>query len=102
MTIPRWSTIGVFVALALQFILSWLQARKTGKGFREAVLLNALLAGAIAIIVVREFFGDLPKLIDALIAILLSLIILFVVGLAAVRLNRYLKESWRLEDKRDK
>jgi uncharacterized membrane protein YoaK (UPF0700 family) len=102
MTIPRWSTIGLFVGLVMQFILSWLQAKKTGKSFREAVLPSALMAGAFSIIFAREFFGDLPIWIDAPIAILFSLIILFVVGLAAVRLKRYLKEAWRLEDKKDK
>ncbi len=99
---PRWSTIGVFVMVVIQFILSWLQAKKTGKSFREAVLPAALIAGAVSIIFVREFFGDLPVWVDAPITILCSLIILFVVGLAVVRLKRYLKEAWRLEDKRDK
>jgi protein-S-isoprenylcysteine O-methyltransferase Ste14 len=102
MTIPRWTTIGLFVGLVMQFVLSWLQAKKTGKSFREAVLPNALLAVAFSIIFAREFFPDVPMWIEVPILILLSLIILFIVGLAAVRLTRYLKDSWRLEDKNDK
>jgi hypothetical protein len=102
MTIPRWSTIGLFVWFVMQFILSWLQAKKADKSFREAVLPNALLAAAFSIIFAREFFSDLPIWIDAPFALALSLIILFGIGLAAVRLKRYLKEAWRLEDGRDK
>lgn len=102
MIIPRWSTIGLFVLVVVQFILSWLQAKKTGRNFREAVLPSALIAGAVLIIFVREFFGDLPVWIDTPIAILCSLIILFLVGLAVVRVKRYAKEAWRLEDKRNK
>lgn len=90
---PRWSTIGVFVMVVIQFILSWLQAKKTGKSVREAVLPAALIAVAVSIILVREFFGDLPVWVDAPITILCSLIILFVVGLAVVRLKRYVKRS---------
>ncbi len=102
MTIPRWSTIAFFVLVQMQFILSWLQATKTNKSFREAVLPNALLAAAFSIIFIREFFGDFPIWIDAPFALALSLIILFGIGLAAVRLKRYLKEAWRLEDGKDK
>jgi uncharacterized membrane protein YoaK (UPF0700 family) len=102
MIIPRWSTIGLFLMLVIQPLLFWLQAKKTGKHLREAVLPNALMAGAVSIIFVREFFGDLPVWIEAPLVILCSLMILFVVGLAAVRLKRYLKEAWRLEDKNDK
>jgi hypothetical protein len=102
MNIPRWSTIALFVMVFVQVILSWLQAKKTGRSFREAVLPGALMAGAVSIIFVREFFGDLPVSIDATITILCSLTILFVVGLAVVRLKRYLKEAWRMEDRREK
>jgi len=102
MTIPRWSTIGLFAALVLQFILSWVQAKKTGISFRDAVLPSALIAGGVSIILAREFFGDLPVWIEAPLAILCSLLILFALGLLLVRLKRYLKGAWRLEDKTDK
>lgn len=102
MRIPDWSTIGVFVMVVIQFILSWLLAKKTGKNRRGAVLPAALIAGAVSIIFVREFFGDLPVWIDAPIAIVCSLIILFLAGLAAVRLKRFVKDAWRLEGERDR
>ena len=102
MIIPRWSTIGLFFGLVLHFILSWRQARKSGKSFRDAVLLNALLAAVFLIIFIRGFFGDFPLWIDAPITLLLALIILFSIGLATVRLSRHLKAAWRLEDKKDK
>ena len=102
MIMPRWSTIALSVALVAQFILSWLQAKKTGKSLREAVLPNALIAGAVSIIFVREFFGDLPVWIDAPNTILCLLLIIMALGLWLVQLNRYLKEAWRLEGKRDK
>jgi protein-S-isoprenylcysteine O-methyltransferase Ste14 len=102
MIIPRWSTIGLFVVVVMQFTLSWLHAKKTGKTFREAVLPSALLAVSVSIIFARECFGDLPLWIDAPIAILSSLIILAVAGLAAVEVKRYLKDAWRLENKKDK
>jgi peptidoglycan/LPS O-acetylase OafA/YrhL len=99
MPTPRWSTIGLFVFFVIQLIMSWFQARRTGKSFRAAVLPNALMAGALSIIFVREFFGDLPLWIDAPILILCCLIILVYVGLGLVRLERYLKEAWSLKDK---
>jgi uncharacterized membrane protein len=102
MLIPRWSTIGLFALLVMQFILSWLQAKKTGKSFREAVLPTALIAGAVSIIFVRESFGDLPVWIDAPIAILCCLIILCLASLAVIRFRSFVKEAWRLEDKKDK
>jgi hypothetical protein len=102
MIIPHWSTIALSVALVVQFILSWLQAKKTGRSFREAVLPNALMAGGVSIILVREFFGDLPAWGDAPAAILCLLLILIALVLWLVQLKRYLKEAWRLEDKRDK
>jgi len=102
MIIPRWSTMALFVALVAQFIVSWLQAKKTGKRFRDSVLPNALAAGAVSIIFAREFFSDLPAWIDAPITILCLLLILMAVGLWLVQVKRYLKEAWRLEDKRDK
>ena len=57
MTIPRWSTIGLFAAVVMQLILSWLQAKKTGRSFREAVLPSALLASGVSIIFLREFLA---------------------------------------------
>ena len=102
MQIPRWTTIGIFAGVILQFILRWLQSKKTGKGIRESVLPAALLAGAFSIIFVREFFGDTPLWIDVPAVILLSSILLWLLGLSAVRLTRYLKEGWRLEDKTNK
>ena len=102
MTIPRWSTIGLFVALLLQFILSWVQAKTTGKSFREAVLPSALIAGGVSITFAREFFGDLPVWIEAPLVILCSLLILMALALLLLRLKRYLKAAWRLEDKNDK
>jgi hypothetical protein len=102
MTIPRWSTIGLFVGPVVLFILSWLRAKETGKSFRAAVLPYALMAGAGSIFFVREFFGDLPLWIDAPLFLLCSLIILIVLGLQLFRLKRYLREAWWLEDKKDK
>lgn len=101
MTIPRWSTVGVFVVLVIQFILSWLRATKTGKSFRAAVLPDALIALAVSMLFVRAFFGDLPVWIDAPIAFICGLVILFLIALAAVRLKRYVTEAWRLEGKTD-
>ena len=102
MHIPRWSTIVVFVLIVIQLIRSWFQARRTGKSFRAAVLPDALIAGIISIIFVREFFGDRPLWIDLPIVILCSLIILTVLGLGLVRLKRFLKEAWSLEDKKNR
>ena len=102
MTIPPWTTIGMFAGVNLNFILTWLHSKKTGKGIRESVLPAALAAGAVSIIFVREFFGDAPLWIDVPAMILLSSILLWLVGLSAVRLTRYLKEGWRLEDKTNK
>jgi hypothetical protein len=102
MTIPRWSTIGLFVCVGMQLILTWLQSRKTRTNYRKSVLPAALLAGAVSIIFVREFFDDNPRWFDIPVAILLSSILLWLLGLSAVRLTRYLKESWRLEDKANK
>ena len=101
MIIPRWSTTGLFIALVMQFILSWLQAKKTGKSFRGAVLPNALAAGAVCIIFVCEFFGDLPILLAAPVTSLCLLLLLMAVGLWLVQLTRYLKEAWRLEGEGD-
>jgi|GEM_PF-5511998 uncharacterized membrane protein YoaK (UPF0700 family) len=101
MIIPRWSTIGLFVALVMQLILSSLQAKKTGKSLRGAVLPNALAAGAACIIFVCEFFGDLPIWLAAPIMILCLLLLLMAFGLWLVQLKRYLKEAWRLEGKGD-
>jgi hypothetical protein len=102
MIIPRWSTIGIFVVLVVQFIVLWLQAKKTGKSFRAALLPGALVIGAVSIILVRELFGDLPVWIEAPLVILCLLLILIALALFMVRLTRFLKESWRLEDKKDK
>jgi len=102
MTIPRWTTIGMFAFGVMHFILTWLQSRKTGTSYREKVLPAALFAGAVSIIFVREFFGDTPRWFDIPIMILLSSIILWLFGLWAVRLSRHLKESWRLQDKANK
>jgi hypothetical protein len=102
MTIPRWSTIGLFALLLMQVILSWLQAKKRGKGFRGALVPTALMAGAISIAFAREFFVDLPVYIDVILVILCWLLILIALGFWLVQLKRYLKESWRLEDKTDK
>lgn len=101
MIIPRWSTIGLFVTLVTQFVLAWLQVRKTGKGFQGTVLPNALAAGAVSIIFAREFFGDLPAWLDAPITILCLLLMVMAVGLWLVRFRLYLKEAWRLEGKGD-
>ena len=102
MTIPRWSTIGLFALLLMQVIVSWLLAKKRGKSFRGALLPTALMAGAISIAFAREFFVDLPVYIDVILVILCCLLILIALGLWLVQLKRYLKESWRLEDKTDK
>lgn len=99
MTVPGWSTIGLFVASVFLFISSWVQARKRGKSFRSAVLPNALLAGAVSIIFAREFFADLPIWIDAPLAIVVCLVILIGLGLLLLRLRRYLVASWRVEQK---
>lgn len=99
MIIPHWSTIGLFVALVTQVVLAWLQIRKTGKGFREVVLPNALAAGAVSIIFAREFFGDLPAWVDVPITILCLLLMVMAIGMWVVQFRRYLKEAWRLEGK---
>ena len=102
MLIPRWSTIGLFVLIVIQFAMSWFQARRTRKTFRGAVLPNALMAGAFSIILVREFFADQPLWIDAPLVILCWLIILIVLGVGLVSLKRFLKEAWSLEHKNHK
>ena len=101
MTIPRWSTIGLFALLLMQVILSWLQAKR-GKGFRGSLLPTALMAGAISIAFAREFFVVLPVYIDVILVTLCWLLILIALGLWLVQLKRHLKESRRLEDKTDK
>jgi len=102
MTIPRWSTIGLFALLLMQVIVSWLQAKKSGNGFRGSLLPTALMAGAISIAFAREFFVALPVYIDAILVILCWLLILIALGLWLFQLKRYVKEAWRLEDKPDK
>jgi len=102
MTTPRWSTVGLFLALVLQFILSWAQAKKTGKSFREAVLPGALIAGGVSIIFAREFFNELPVWIEPPLVILCSLLILIALVLLLVRLKSYLNGAWRLEGEKDK
>jgi hypothetical protein len=102
MTIPRWSTIGLFVVLVMQFVLAWIQARTTGKSFRAGVLPNALIAGAISIAFARELFVEFPVWIDRTLAILCWLLILMALVLWLVRLKRHLKDDWRLEDKPEK
>ncbi len=101
-TIPRWSTIGLFVAIVVQFVFWWVQAKKTGKSFRSAVLPNALLAGAVSTAFAREFFAELPIWIDATLAILALLATLIAVGLWLVQLRRYVKDAWRLEEKKER
>ena len=102
MTIPRWSTIGLFALLLMQVIVSWLQAKKSGKGFRGSLLPTALMAGAISIAFAREFFVVLPVYLEVILVTLCCLLILISLGLWLVRLKRFLKDSWRLEDKTDK
>jgi len=102
MTIPRWSTIGLFALLLMQVIVSWRQAKKSGKGFRGSLLPTALMAGAISIAFAREFYIHLPVYIDVILVILCWLLILIALGLWLVQLKLYLKDSWRLEDKTDK
>src|SRR5215470_1420692 len=99
---PRWTTIFLFAFGVMQFILTWLQSRKTGKSPRETVLPAGLFAVAVSIIFVRELFGDTPRWFDVPVAILLWSILLWLFGLWAVRLIRHLKERWRLEDKPNK
>ena len=60
MTIPRWNTIGLLVALVMQCVFTWLQAKKTGKSFRGAVLPSALMAAGTSIAFAREVFIELP------------------------------------------
>jgi hypothetical protein len=100
--IPRWGTTGLLVLLVIQFILSWIQARQTGKSLRSKLLINALMAGSVSLIFAREFFGDLPLWIDATVVVLVSLMILVGLGLETLRLKRYLKSAWWLEWKRHK
>ena len=95
MTIPRLSTIGLFVALVTQFVLAWVQAKKTGKSLREAVLPNALVAAAISILFAREFFGDLTPWVEGPLAILCLLLIVIALALWLVQLKRYLKDAWK-------
>ena len=102
MIIPRWSTIGLFALLLMQVIVSWLLAKKKGKSFRGSLLPTAMMAGAISIAFVREFFVVLPVYIDVILVILCWLLILIALGLWLVQLKRYLKEARRLEDKTDK
>jgi hypothetical protein len=102
MTIPRWSTIGLLVALVVQFVFMWLQAKKTGEGFRGVVLPSALMAGVGSIAFAREFFIELPDWIDATLLIVCWLLILMAFGLWLVHVKRYLKRVWRLEEEKDK
>ncbi len=102
MIIPRWSTIGLFALLLMQVIVSWLQANKSGKGFRGSLLPTGLMSGAISIAFAREFFVVLPVYIDVILMILCWLLILISLGLWLAQLKRYMKDSLRLEDKTDK
>jgi hypothetical protein len=94
MFIPRWSTIGLFVLLMIQFVLALAHAKKTARSFREAVLPNALVAAAISIVFAREFFGDLTPWVEAPLAILCLLLILIALGLWLAQLRRYLNGLW--------
>lgn len=98
----RWSTIGLFVVILIQFSLSWARAKKTGKSFRSAVLPSALMAGLTSIVLARAFFDALPLWIDATLVILVSLVLLIVLALLLVQLRRYLATAWWLERKSDK
>lgn len=98
MTLPTWTTIGLFVALLAQLALSWTRAKHNGKSFRSAVLPNALMAGGVSIILIREFLKEIPIWIDATLVILVSIIMLLAVGLLLLQLKRYLKNAWNGND----
>ena len=98
MTLPKWTTIGLFIALLAQLALSWTQAKHNEKSLRSAVLPNALMAGGVSIIFIREFFKEIPIWIDATLVILVSIIMLLAVGLLLLQLKRYLKNAWNGND----
>jgi Kef-type K+ transport system membrane component KefB len=56
--LPKWTTFVIIAAFLVQFVLTWLQAKRSGKRFRSAVLPNALMAVAMSIVFARELFKD--------------------------------------------
>lgn len=93
MVVPRWGTIGLFVSIIVQFILSWARAKKTEKSFRAAVLPSALMAIAVSMIFVRFFFEEVPVWVDAPLLIFCFLLISIVLALWIVQFRRYSKNE---------
>lgn len=100
--IPKWSTFFLLVFIILQLILAWRGARKTGKKPRSALLPNILASAAMAIVFVREWFGNIPVWIEAPLVVICLLLILIAFVLWGIWLKRYLRDAWRLEEHNNK
>ena len=99
MTLPKWSTFGIFVAIVANFLVSWVRAKHAEKGFRSALLPNALMAGGMSVVFVRDFFSDVPIWIDAPLAVLASSVILIALVLYLIKLKRFLINAWAEQEK---
>ena len=99
MTLPKWTTIVIFVAFLVQFVVAWLEAKRSGKGFRSAVLPNALMAAGMSIIIAHEVFKDIPAWIDDSLAALALLLFLLAGAGFLIRLKHYLKSAWHEQER---
>ena len=99
MTLPNWTTFVIFVAILVQFVATWVQAKRSGKSFRSAALPNALLALGVSIGFARELFKDIPSWIDDPLKAVALLLLLSALAGFLVQLKRYLKNAWHQQEK---
>jgi len=98
-TIPRWTTIFLFIAFVTQLAVAWVRAKHAETGFRSALLPQALIAAAISVVFVREFFEYVPIWIDLPLAILVGVANLIAMVLFMFKLKRYLRAQWLEQEK---
>ena len=99
MTLPQWTTFVILVSMIVQFVVAWLQAKRSGKSFRSAVLPNALMAVAMSIVFAHELFREVPAWIDDSLA-LIALLLFLSAGVGfLVQLKHYLKNAWHPQQK---
>lgn len=80
MILPRWSTIGLVVALVTRFALAWLHTKKSGRA------------------VEKRFYRPLWRQEQSRSSLLAN----FLAAAPCGSMLLYLKEAWRLEGKGDR
>ena len=93
-TIPRWSTIFLFIWFVVQLAVAWVRAKRAETGVGSSLLPHALIAAALSVVFVRDLFEYVPIWIDAPLVILVLIAILIALVLLRVRLKRYLINTW--------